>query len=170
MKKTILLILMGLLLAACSLPLRLSRRIDPPIPDFDYPQGFASNGEQIYFTATNNRGEIISYQGGPDYGGMMMQPRLTCASCHAPDGRGGGHWMHMDYMEAPDIRWDALSHEEAEEHQEEHSQEGYTLEMFSKAVVDGQHPDGDPLDQDMPRWQMDDQDLEDLFGYLKTLP
>ena len=54
--------------------------------------------------------------------------------------------------------------------QGEHSQEGYTLEMFRKAVIEGQHPDGEPLKQEMPRWQMDDQDLEDLFDFLKTLP
>jgi len=103
---------------------------------------------------------------------MMMQPRLTCADCHASDGRGGEHWMHMVYMEAPDIRWEVLNNEESEEHQGdgEHSQEGYTLEMFRKAVIEGQHPDGEPLKQEMPRWQMDDQDLEDLFEYLKTLP
>ena len=39
---------------------------------------------------------LVSYDGGPGYGGMMMQPRLTCASCHAPDGLGGGHWMHAE--------------------------------------------------------------------------
>ena len=170
MKKYLLITFLILLLAACGIPLRLSRRANPSSPDLSYRQDFASNGEQIYFTATDDRGETIPYDGGPDFGGMMMQPRLTCASCHAPDGRGGGHWMHMEYMEAPDIRWKALNAEEAEEHQGEHTEEGYSLEMFRAAVVEGQHPDGEPLSRDMPRWQMDDQDLNDLFEYLKTLP
>lgn len=45
----------------------------------------------------------------------------------------------------------------------------YTLEDFRKAVVQGQDVDGSALSQDMPRWQMRDQDLMDLFAFLKTL-
>jgi mono/diheme cytochrome c family protein len=37
-------------------------------------------------------------------------------------------------------------------------------------VVEGQHPDGEPLSNDMPRWNMDDQDLDDLADYLQSLP
>ncbi len=32
---------------------------------------YQSNGERIYFTATNEQGEGITYTGGPTYGGMM---------------------------------------------------------------------------------------------------
>jgi hypothetical protein len=75
-------------------------------------------------------------------------------------------------MEAPDIRYKALSSETGEHAGEgeggEHGE--YTLEDFRKAVVDGEHPDGQPLDRDMPRWQMSDQDLADLFEFLKSLP
>ena len=48
--------------------------------------------------------------------------------------------------------------------------EGYDLETFRLAVVKGQHPDGDPLKDDMPRWDMDDQDLADLAEFLQSLP
>ena len=138
---------------------------------------YSSNGERIYFTASNDRGERIPYSGGSSFGGMMMEIQVTCASCHGTDGRGGSHRMHMELMDAPDIRYEALL-EEAEEHGEpsddhddEHadSHEGYDLETFEKAVVFGQHPDGDPLDYDMPRWQMSEKDLEDLFDFLMTL-
>jgi cytochrome c oxidase subunit II len=47
---------------------------------------------------------------------------------------------------------------------------GYSFDDFRTAVVQGKHPDGDTLNEIMPRWQMSDQDLEDLFTYLKTLP
>lgn len=125
---------------------------------------FASNGEQIYFTAINAKGELIRYTGGPRYGGMMGGG-LACVSCHGVDGRGGLHWMHMQQMDAPDIRYLALAKGEHEGGAME-----YDLEMFRQAVVLGQHPDGDSLSPDMPRWALGDEDLADLFAYLKTLP
>jgi cytochrome c oxidase subunit 2 len=98
---------------------------------------------------------------------MMMGSYLSCASCHGPDGRGGEHYMHMWRMDAPDIRYQALNSD-----MDEHGgmSGDYSLEDFRQAVVSGHHPDGDRLDTDMPRWQLDDQDLADLFAYLKTLP
>lgn len=126
-----------------------------------------ANGERIYFTATSGRGGQISYQGGPAFGGMMMGSYLTCASCHGPTARGGKHIMHMTVMDAPDIRIKALV-SKSDEHGGGHGE--YDLEVFRKAVVDGQHPDGEPLSQDMPRWQMGDADLADLFAFLQSLP
>ena len=79
----------------------------------------------------------------------------------------------MQVMDAPDIRLPALlgessdlNHEE-DEHSDTH--EGYDLHTLEQAVVYGKHPNGDPLTYDMPRWQLSDQDLEDLFAFLETL-
>lgn len=130
-----------------------------------------ANGEKIYFTATSERGSEITYRGGPALGGMMMMgTTLTCAACHGPDGGGGAHWMHMQYMVAPDIRISALSLESEEHGGAEHGVEGFDLEDFHKAVIEGAHPDGDPLSQDMPRWSMSEADLADLFAFLQSLP
>lgn len=149
---------------------------------------FAGNGERIYFTGTSERSGEIDYNGGPDIGGMMMGGRLSCASCHGPNARGGQHRMHMEIMDAPNIRWDALAghgsegrEEDEEAHAEEeaeHAEEdehaaeegGYDLETFRLAVVGGVHPNGEPLSEDMPRWQMSDADLRDLAAYLQSLP
>jgi hypothetical protein len=135
----------------------------------------SANGERIYFTATNEEGERIPYRSGPNFGGMMMGSYLTCAACHGPEARGGTHLMHMQVMEAPDIRYEALS-EEGDEHGseggDEHADahEEYTLEDFRMAVVEGKHPDGEQLNRDMPRWGINDEDLVDLFEFLKSLP
>lgn len=126
-----------------------------------------ANGERIYFTATSDRGGPISYQGGPAFGGMMMGSYLTCAACHGPTAHGGEHIMHMTVMDAPDISIAALS-SESDEHGGGHGE--YDSETFRKAVVDGQHPDGEALSQDMPRWQISDADLADLFSFLQSLP
>ena len=79
--------------------------------------------------------------------------------------------MHMDVMDAPDIRYTALS-SEGEEHGDEHGDNHgeYDLDSFRLAVIGGVHPDGEALSRDMPRWRMSDQDLADLFEFLKTLP
>jgi cytochrome c oxidase subunit 2 len=135
------------------------------------PGSFDSLGEQIYFTGMDGDGDRIRYSGGPT-SGMMMDGYLSCASCHGPDARGGTHVMHMEVMEAPDIRWSALAGEghEGEDHAEEEGHgEEYDLETFRRAVVDGQHPDGDELDRDMPRWRMSDESLEALQEYLESL-
>jgi len=126
-----------------------------------------ANGERIYFTAASGRGGSISYRSGPPFGGMMMGSYFTCAACHGPTARGGRHVMHMDAMDAPDIRIVVLSRE-SNEHSGGHGE--YQLETFRQAVVDGQHPDGEALNPDMPRWQMSDADLADLFAFLQSLP
>ena len=116
---------------------------------------FTSNGERIYFTSTSQRGTEIDYSGGPSIGGMMMGGRLTCASCHGPGARGGEHVMHMEVMDAPNIRWDTLAGHGAEgdddhgaQEETEHGEDsgGYNLETFRLAVVEGRHPDVEPLE------------------------
>jgi mono/diheme cytochrome c family protein len=103
---------------------------------------------------------------------MMMGSYLTCAACHGVDGRGGSHTMHMQVMDAPDIRYAALNGEGEEHGEQDHAEggTGYSLEDFRRAVTLGEHPDGEPLDSDMPRWRMSEEDLADLFEFIKNLP
>lgn len=134
---------------------------------------FDSNGERIYFTSTSERDPRITYSGGPPSGMMMGDGYLACASCHGPDAQGGLHtMMGMQVMDAPDIRWESLADEANEGHGEEeegHGEGEYDLDLFRMAVVEGKHPDGDPLSEDMPRWSIGDGDLEDLAEYLMSL-
>ena len=154
------LVALGLILAAC-LPVAQTAngRLKDENPNVD-------NGAQIYFSANSQRGGNITYTGGPITGGSMMGNYLTCASCHGPNAEGGRHTMHMTIMDAPDIRYVALS-SESDAHEEMSGE--YDLETFKKAVIEGQHPDGDALDINMPRWNMSDADLADLFAFLKSL-
>lgn len=133
-------------------------------------RSFGSNGERIYLTATSDRGEEIDHDGGRGAGGTMSSGSLSCASCHATDARGGTHRMHMDVMDAPNIRWVALDvadeHSGSDAAEDDHG--GYDLEAFRAAVVDGVHGDGDRLSADMPRWSMSEADLRDLAAYLRS--
>lgn len=155
---------MTILLAGCS-------SFSPPGRGQDgvtwAPGSFSSLGEQIYFTGINGNGNRIHSTGGPT-SGMMMGGYLVCASCHGPDAQGGRHVMHMEVMDAPDIRWSALT-AHAKEEGEIGTNGVYDLDAFRRAVVDGEHPDGDELSSDMPRWQMSDESLKALEAYLKSL-
>jgi len=167
------LILSSLVLSSCG-PFLFSKPDDSQSILSNENYSAAMNGEVIYFTATNRTGERITFRGGPDFGGMMMGSYLTCASCHGPEARGGYHFMHMAPMDAPDIRYKALIDEEAEhsagkgELGDEH--EDFDLDDFRLAVIEGKHPDGEPLSYLMPRWEMNEEDLRDLFFFLKTIP
>jgi hypothetical protein len=146
-----------------------------PTAQFSDPLGEgsdASNGERIYFSARSGRGTSIGSRGGSAFGGMMTG-RQTCSSCHGSDGQGGVHWMHMQRMDAPDIRWSTLSsevhggHDGGDEHSE--SEIAYDETAFVRAVTEGITPGGAVLTRDMPRWQIGEADLQDLIAFLKTL-
>lgn len=173
MRKFLFFILGAILLSGCGVIGWASQSRGPMMGGgWQYDSRFESNGEQIYFAATNKSGKRIPYRGGSSFGGMMGSESLACSSCHGSDARGGIHTMHMDVMDAPDIRFDALSGEVDEHGDEAHADEHdeYDLDAFRMAVVNGKHPNEGDLSQDMPRWQIDDEDLVDLFKYLKSLP
>ena len=45
----------------------------------------------------------------------------------------------------------------------------YNEEEIKRAIKDGVEPDGERLDSTMPRYDMSEEDLEDLIGFLKIL-
>lgn len=126
---------------------------------------FETNGERIYFTGRNEEGQRIAYEGGAT-SGLMMAGGLSCASCHGGNAEGGRHRMHMLVMDAPDIRWSTLVAETEDGHGENGT---YDLATFRQAVVVGEHPGGEPLNDLMPRWQLNDRDLAALAEYLQSL-
>jgi cytochrome c oxidase subunit 2 len=153
-----------------------------------FGRSISSNGERIYFTGTSVNGPI-GYSAS-NFGGMMggrgmmgrrgaMGGRLACVDCHGPDARGGEYVVHMTVIDAPDIRWSTLTEAGHGEHGDEegdHTEEGeemehppFTVETFKRAVTEGVEPDGELLDEAMPRWNMSDQDLEDLIAFLEQI-
>ena len=162
------LVLTGLILVACSALSGGASSLTGKSGDaIDVP-----NGEMIYFTASSKRVSRIRHRGGPNFGGMMMGSYLTCASCHGPEAHGGIHTMHMLVMDAPDIRYVSLNSEGDEHEGKAHTGEDageYDLDDFRLAVTEGKHPDGESLRGEMPRWQIKDEDLADLFAFLKSI-
>ncbi|MEW5847957.1 MAG: c-type cytochrome [Myxococcota bacterium] len=126
----------------------------------------AHNGARIFYTGANSAGETIAYAGGPGPEDGVAHGVLTCALCHGRRARGGSYRVHGVLVRAPDIRWSTLE----QRGEGLGAPEGYTLDAFRMAVVDGRHPDGTPLDGDMPRYELGDEDLSDLASFLQSIP
>lgn len=129
---------------------------------------FDSNGEMIFYTGINENGDRIQFDGGP---GWIYMHGGACVSCHGEGGK-GGVVPHMCYEEAPSITYHDLTEEEHEEHAKEGEEEAhppYTDETIKKAISEGLNPAEEELDPCMPRWEMSDEDLEDVLEYLKGL-
>lgn len=125
---------------------------------------YPTNGQRIYYTGINERGERIPFRDGPMWVSMHGG---SCVSCHGEGGRGGVPVM-MSTEIPPDIRYHTLTEEEHDEHEgEEHPP--YTDATIKQAITDGLNPAGEPLDYTMPRWRMSEGDLDDLLKFLKTL-
>lgn len=139
-------------------------------PGYSYPPGsgpvdgsFHSNGQRIYFTATSSSREPIISRGF-----NMMMHRIACVDCHGPEGKGGSVYMMMRRFDVPDITWPHLTEEEHEEVGEHEEHPPYTEETVKRAITEGLDPAGELLEDFMPRWQMSEQDLNDLIDFMKT--
>lgn len=123
---------------------------------------YDSDGERIYYTGVGTDGDEI-----PRTGGFGMMAGGGCVNCHGQDGRGGAFGGMMGgRLNVPDIRYSTLS----EPHEEDGElQDGWGDEDIARAVRDGEEPSGEELSTYMPRWDMSDEDLQALIGYLKEL-
>jgi len=116
---------------------------------------FSSNGERIYYTGVNSKGEAIKNSHG-------MQG-VGCAMCHGADAKG----MRM-MMDVPALSWSSLSDPEGHTHPGGRRHPPYTEPSFKVCVLGGVDPGGNQLNSMMPRWQMSNEDLDDLTAYLKA--
>ena len=117
-----------------------------PMMGSSAPSSASSNGERIFKTGTNARSEAIP--------NSMMAGMGGCAMCHGADGHGG----QMMGRPEPCNTFKCLS------------AVGYNNDLTKRAITQGIGANGRQLDLMMPRWQMSDDDLDDVITYLKTLP
>lgn len=113
---------------------------------------FKSEGERIFFTGSSSK-RVIPFEGGPIW---LRRMGGGCASCHGEDGRGGIPIM-MSSIVAPDITYDELQ------------KEGMTTDDIKKAIVEGIHEEDESLSWIMPRWKMNDEELDTVIDFLKEL-
>ncbi len=100
----------------------------------------------------------------PASGGMMMH--MSCADCHGLDGRG----LRTPMFVSPDIRYRNLTDPAGMVEPDGSRGHTYTDELIKRAITQGIDAEGRPLAWPMPRWQMTEQQLNDLLSYLKVLP
>jgi cytochrome c oxidase subunit II len=134
---------------------------------FPIIEEYKTNGERIYFTGTSRTGPPIIAASPGMHG--RMSGRRTCAGCHGEDGKGGRVTMMMTTAVAPDIRYMSLIEDEHDEDNGEDVHPPYTNETIKRAIRQGINPAGEPLNWIMPRWDMTDEQVDDLLDFLKTL-
>lgn len=139
-------------------------------PGYVYPYGvdikteFESNGETIYYSGYNESGQKIPISYGPNW---LYVHGGSCVNCHGVDGKGGVPIM-MAYSVPPDITYNSLTSED-HEMQDGEDHIPYTDETIKIAIRDGIESSGEELDLAMPRWDMTEDDLDDIVAYLKEL-
>jgi cytochrome c oxidase subunit II len=128
-------------------------------------RNFETNGERIYFTGQSETGpRIISQMPGMH---RMSPGRMACVDCHGPDGRGGAVRLMMSSFEAPDIRYSTLTDMEHDDNHLDHPP--YTDEDIKRAIIEGVNPSGESLEWLMPRWEMTDEQLNELISFMQIL-
>lgn len=131
----------------------------------NWPTQFQSNGERIYFTARSASDLPINTQGGTMHMRMMATNGGGCVTCHGVD-RQGGRLMPRFRNVVPPLTPEALFEEHEEDGHGDHG--GYTDETLRRAIFKGIDAGGKPLAQEMPRWSMSEQDINDLIGFLRS--
>lgn len=122
---------------------------------------FSGNGEQIYYTGRSQAGTAITYQGGTMHAQMHS---TSCASCHGDD-RQGKRLYPKFWLVAPPLTRHALT----EEHDDGHGDhERYDKNSLKVAIRQGLDPAGKALNTAMPRWQISEEDMDDLISFLIT--
>jgi len=125
---------------------------------------YGSNGERIYYTGVSEQTGPIPLRGGPPW---LAMHGGGCVNCHGVNARGGVPVMMGTAIPA-DIRYAALTAKNGHDKGEE-GHPPYTDTLIAQAITQGIDSAGKPLDWTMPRWQMTEEDLNDLIAYLKTL-
>ena len=128
---------------------------------------FSSDGERIYYRGVDASGRPLPFTDGPAW---MVMHGGACIDCHGRDGRGGLAVIPGGGV-SPDVRYSVLTGKEqpAPRGASEREHRPYTDETIKRAIVKGLDADGQELDRVMPRYQMSDQDLDDLIAHLKQL-
>jgi ABC-type branched-subunit amino acid transport system substrate-binding protein len=119
-------------------------------------------GKAIYRRGVNSSGrEIVALMGEIE----VPAPRLTCAGCHGAQGEGkteGG-------VTAGQLTWAHLTKPYGHIHPSGRKHGPFNELSFTRAVMNGTDPAGNPLLVPMPRYRMTQDEMADLIAYIKRL-
>jgi ABC-type branched-subunit amino acid transport system substrate-binding protein len=121
-------------------------------------------GKQIYTNGASSSGApidaIVSRGAAP-----IPASILPCTGCHGEDGKGrpeGG-------VEPPDITWSSLSAARGHDHSYGRTHPAFDGATLGRAITNGVDSGDNELGVAMPRYQMGDDDLQDLIAYLRKI-
>ncbi len=95
----------------------------------------------------------------------MRGGAVACANCHGSSGAGGSE----GWVEAPDIRWFALSKPYGARRAGGAARPPYDRVQFARMLRSGKAVDGIELDPAMPRFDLADDEVDALIDYLSLL-
>ena len=117
------------------------------------------------------------YDDGIDRAGRLIEARvagsatplkgkaLACGNCHGEDGRG----RPESGVDPGDVTWTDLSKPYGHAHANNRRHGPYDRASFIRSMRDGLDPAGNAFEPAMPRYDLDDANLDALLAYLKRL-
>jgi len=123
-------------------------------------KSYSSDGERLYFTGKSESGRTITAAGGQHH---MQTHGGSCVTCHGAKREGGVRMMPWLWKIAPPLTTAALLGDHKDDG---HAHDSYDADSLKKAITEGINPEGEELDGTMPRWEIQDKDLESLVQYL----
>lgn len=122
------------------------------------------HGKQIYLSGTTPSGASIMAILGTDQI-ELPSSAAPCGSCHGIDGRGrpeGG-------VVPSDITWSELAKGYGHEHVFDRRHPAFDDASLAVSIIGGKDPAGNDLDIAMPRYRMEQQDIDALIAYIKRI-
>jgi hypothetical protein len=126
-------------------------------------------------TAAEERGKYIYEEGRSRSRRVIMADMqrgeltpghiLPCINCHGADGRGAEDYVGVAPL---NVNWYALASSGTHQHSLR-SHSPFDEKSLARAIVLGKDPDGSDMDKAMPRYDMAQEDVEDLIAYLKVM-
>lgn len=126
--------------------------------------GSTIRGEQIFTHGSSPSGDAITAYVGAESVALPASV-VPCASCHGEDGRGrpeGG-------VVPSDITWAHLTKSYGHRHDYGRTHPAFDSESVIAAITHGVDPAGNTLSDVMPRYDMSQQDMAALLGYIQRL-
>jgi ABC-type branched-subunit amino acid transport system substrate-binding protein len=121
-------------------------------------------GKRIYHEGIDRAGRPIA---GKVAGSAtpLKGKAMSCGNCHGEDGRG----RPESGVDPGDVTWIDLTKPYGHAHANNRRHGPYDARSFRRAMRDGIDPAGNVLEPAMPRYDLDDTDLDALVAYLKRL-
>ena len=121
-------------------------------------------GKYIYETGRSRSRRVINADLG---GGEAPTPGyvLPCINCHGADGRGAEDYVGIAPL---NVNWYALASTGLHSHAVR-SHRPFDELTLARAIIFGLDPDDNKMEKAMPRYDMAQEDVQDLIAYLKVM-